>query len=85
MLCLLCNAIDLARSKDHISVSGDGTSDHDILLGVQEYFAFCMEFVDYKGERKAMFADGFLKSFGLTSDEEVSTCDAILMVSLYFS
>ena len=36
VLCLLCNAIDLAISKDHISVGGDGTSDHDILLGVQE-------------------------------------------------
>ena len=36
VLCLLCNTIDLARSKDHISVAGDGTSDHDILLFVQE-------------------------------------------------
>jgi hypothetical protein len=41
-----------------------------------------MEFVDYTGKKKSMFADGFLKSFGLTSEDEVSTCDAILIVSI---
>ena len=46
------------------------------------YFSFCMEFVDYTGKKKSMFADGFLKSFGLTSEDEVSTCDAILIVSI---
>jgi hypothetical protein len=79
-VCLICNAIDLALAQEWHSVKGDGTSDHEIMNGIQEFYAFVHEITDMNGNRKSIGIDGFLKSWGLTAEAERDTCLEIIKV-----
>jgi hypothetical protein len=68
---MLMNALDLAKATAWHSVKGDGTSDHHILHGQQDKYAFVHEITDMHGEKKTIVLDGFLTSWGLTAEKEV--------------
>lgn len=75
---ILMNGIDIASAKEHVSVSGDGTTDHEIMSGMQEFFSNIHEIIDDEGKQKTICLDGFLKSLGLSSEAEAETCHKIL-------
>jgi hypothetical protein len=58
-----------------IGVSGDGTTDHNLLLGPQEYYAHVFEIESgFSVGKKAVYLDGVLRSQGLTAEAERGTC-----------
>ena len=75
---LLMNAVDIATARDWLSFAGDGTSDHDVLLGVQELFASVFKIQTVTGVVKDIALGGYAKSLGLTADEEAEGSKAML-------
>ena len=75
---LLMNAVQLAAAIEHLALQGDGTSDVDVMRGMQEFFACVAEIIDEHGERGTVHMDGFLKSVGLTAAKELEVCQMIM-------
>lgn len=71
LMFMLCNAVELAHAERRLSLSGDGASDRDIRKGLREFFVFVAEVARADGTSKAVFVDGALVSYGLTSQAEV--------------
>ena len=72
---LVMNALELMHALEWIGVSGDGTTDHNLFLGPQEYYAHVFEITSgFTGKPKAIFIDGYLRSQGLTANDERKTC-----------
>jgi hypothetical protein len=70
----LINALDIMNARNHIAVSGDGTTDHNLLLGPQECYSHVLEIVcGFTGKPQAVFVDGYLRSQGLTAEAERGT------------
>jgi hypothetical protein len=78
LMFMLSNAIELAHAKRRLSLSGDGASDRDIRKGLREFFVFVAEVVGADGTTKAIYVDGALVSYGLTSQAEVDVVMAAL-------